>query len=218
MIDIFLLLILYSFFGWVMEVIDTKITTGNWINRGFLMGPICPIYGIASIIMTYTLSYFYNYPLLVFIIALLICSIVEYLTSLILEKIFKMRWWDYSNKKFNINGRICLQTMLIFGTLGTLMIYLFNPSIYNLLAHLNKSFKEILIIIIAIIFIIDFLISTNIIFNIKSITKNLKKDSTEEIVKATKKAVEKHLVLYKRLINAFPNVKKIIKNKKHKKK
>lgn len=218
MIDIFLLLILYSFFGWVMEVIDTKITTGNWINRGFLMGPICPIYGLASMIMTYTLSYFYNYPLLVFIIALLICSIVEYLTSLILEKIFKMRWWDYSNKKFNINGRICLQTMLIFGTLGTLMIYLFNPSIYNLLAHLNKLFKEILIIIIAIIFIIDFLISTNIIFNIKSITKNLKKDSTEEIVKATKKAVEKHLVLYKRLINAFPNVKKIIKNKKHKKK
>lgn len=218
MIDIFLLFILYSFLGWIMEVIDTKITTGNWVNRGFLMGPICPIYGIASIIMTYTLNYFYSHPLLVFIMALLICSIVEYLTSLIMEKIFKMRWWDYSNKKFNINGRICLQTMLIFGTLGTLMIYLFNPTINNLLAYLGESIKEAVTIIIAIIFIVDFLVSTNIIFNIKSITKNLKKDSTEEIVKATKKAVEKHLVLYKRLINAFPNAKKILKNKKHKKK
>ena len=117
----FLLFLTYSIFGWIMEMIVTLITDKEIVNRGFLIGPYCPIYGTCSILMILLLNRITD-SILLFVLSIIICSVGEYLTSYLMEKIFKARWWDYSRMKFNLNGRICLRNCLFFGILGFLMI------------------------------------------------------------------------------------------------
>ena len=83
------------------------------------MGPICPIYGHGAIIMLILLKDFASNPFILFVMSMLVCTTLEYLTSYFMEKLFSARWWDYSNKKFNINGRVCLRNTLCFGILAT---------------------------------------------------------------------------------------------------
>ena len=131
---LFLLFITYSFIGWCMEVGCKLVELKKFINRGFLIGPYCPIYGWGCILIIILLNKYTNDPLVLFIMAIVICSILEYFTSYFMEKLFKARWWDYSRRKFNINGRICLETMIPFGLLGCLIMYFVNPffvSIYS---------------------------------------------------------------------------------------
>ena len=130
---IFLLFIFYSFLGWLMEVTCKLIQYKRFINRGFLMGPICPIYGHGAIIMLILLKDFASNPFILFVMSMLVCTTLEYLTSYFMEKLFSARWWDYSNKKFNINGRVCLRNTLCFGILAIVLVYFLNftRGIYN---------------------------------------------------------------------------------------
>ena len=120
----FLLFLTYSFLGWCMEVCCSIFERKKFVNRGFLLGPYCPIYGCGAILITLLLKGFTNNPIILFIMAILLCGILEYLTSFFMEKIFHLRWWDYSKKKFNINGRVCLDTIIPFGVLGMVIIYI----------------------------------------------------------------------------------------------
>ena len=216
MIEIVLLFFIYSFLVWILEVMDIRVERGKWVNRGFLIGPICPIYGVASILIIILLKKYINDPLALFVISSLICAFVEYITSFLLEKIFKLRWWDYSDKKFNINGRICLGTVALFGMLCTLMMYYLNPFFCNLIESLPSLATNVVAGILCLLLVIDILISFNVLFNLKKVTRNIRKDSTEEIKKAVKKLIEKNLSLHKRLVNAFPTIHKIIESKKKK--
>ena len=98
-----------------MEVICKFIEQKKFINRGFLIGPICPIYGYGILAIILLIGKNATDILSVFLKAILVCSVLEYLTSYFMEKLFKARWWDYSKRRFNLNGRICLETMLPFG-------------------------------------------------------------------------------------------------------
>ena len=100
---LFLLFMLYSIMGWLLEVTCKLIEKHKFINRGFLIGPYCPIYGHGAILMILLLIKYQSDPLLLFTMSIVICSILEYFTSYIMEKVFKARWWDYSRRKFNIN-------------------------------------------------------------------------------------------------------------------
>ena len=122
----FLTFIIYSFVGWIMETLFCFFVTKKMVNRGFLIGPICPIYGVGCMLLIFLLNKYINQPIALFALSIIVCSILEYFTSYIMEKLFKVRWWDYSDKKFNINGRICLETMVPFGILGTLIVYFMN--------------------------------------------------------------------------------------------
>ena len=102
----FLLFISYSVIGWIMETILKTIEYKKFVNRGFLIGPYCPIYGCGALLMTFLLQGYAEDPIVLFVFNIIICSILEYSTSYIMEKIFKARWWDYSYTKYNINGRI----------------------------------------------------------------------------------------------------------------
>lgn len=194
----FMLFITYSFIGWIIEIINELIFNKKIVNRGFLIGPYCPIYGCGSLIMILFLND--KSDLLgTFLKIIVICALLEYLTSYLMEKLFKTRWWDYSDKKFNINGRICLETMILFGIGGCLLLYIINPFLFNLYNLLPNLLLYILGITLFIIFITDGIISFNIINNFKN-TVILKKDSTEEISKKVKQ------ILKNRLIDAFPNI------------
>ena len=124
---LFLLFLMYSFTGWAIEVIGKLIEKGKFVNRGFLVGPYCPIYGVGCISMILLLNRYIKDPFTLFIMSILLFSFLEYFTSYFMEKIFKIRWWDYSRRKFNINGRICLETMIPFGLGGMLIMYIVNP-------------------------------------------------------------------------------------------
>ena len=121
----FILFIIYAMIGWFIEIINGLIQTKKFVNRGFLIGPYCPIYGVGGILITLLLSKYYDDPIVLFFMGIAVCGILEYLTSYIMEKFFKARWWDYSKRKFNINGRICLETIIpVFSSLITSL----NPS------------------------------------------------------------------------------------------
>ena len=130
-----------------------------------------------------------------------------------MEKIFKARWWDYSEYKFNINGRICLETMIPFGLLGCFVIYVTDPLLKSLFSLMNPLFIKILAIILLVIFIADLIVSLKIINSFKKTAITfLKRDNTEEITKKVKAILLKKSVWTKRLMQAFPKVKAVISN------
>lgn len=205
--DYFLLFIIYSFFGWSMEVISIAIEKKKIINRGFLIGPYCPIYGWGFLIIYILLKGSINDPIKLFLSAIVICSLLEYFTSYFMEKIFHARWWDYSNKKFNINGRICLETMIPFGLIALFVMYMVNPFFISILNIIPNTIRIILSTILLIIFIIDNCVSFKVVGNIKSTIKKIEKDNTEEVSKNIREFLKNKSYFSKRLINAFPKFK-----------
>ena len=202
---LFILFLTYSIIGWIIEMIATVIEDHEIVNRGFLIGPYCPIYGVCSILMLLLLNKVNNVVLL-FILSILICSIGEYITSYLLEKIFKARWWDYSKTKYNLNGRICLQNCLLFGVLGFLVVKYINNFFLNIYTSINPSLLDAIFYITSTIFIIDLITSFNVIFKIKKTIKHVNLDNTKEISLKVKKVLTDN-ILVKRIFKAFPNIK-----------
>lgn len=204
---LFLLFITYSFIGWCMEVGCKLVELKKFINRGFLIGPYCPIYGWGCILIILLLNKYTNDPLVLFIMAIVICSILEYFTSYFMEKLFKARWWDYSRRKFNINGRICLETMVPFGLLGMLIMYFVNPFFVSIYSKIPTNILIVISFILFTIFLIDNIISYTIMFKMKIPKIKISKDSTEEITEYVRSILAKRSFLYKRLMKAYPNMK-----------
>ena len=202
--ELFILFMIYSFIGWVIEIIWTLIMEKRFVNRGFLIGPYLPIYGVGGILMTLLLSRYSNDIIALFIMSIMLFSILEYFTSYILEKLFNARWWDYTKYKFNINGRICLETMVPFGIAGLGLIYIINPFLYRCITSTPEIVINIMLIVLLIIFITDLIISLNVMVTIKGTIKKVKKDSTEEINKKVKEIISQTNALRKRILKAFP--------------
>lgn len=202
---LFLLFIIYSVTGWIIEVIATYPDTKCFVNRGFLIGPYCPIYGNCAIAMILLLHNIKD-PILLFILSIIICSVGEYVTSYLMEKIFHARWWDYTKNKFNLNGRICLVNSLAFGVLGFLLIKFVNPFVVGLITKLSPTIMNILFYTMLILFLIDNVISFKVIFKIKNMSvKYVHLDNTKEITEKVKKILSDN-VLAKRVFKAFPNI------------
>ena len=205
----FLLFITYSFFGWLMEVICRLIQEKRFINRGFLIGPYCPIYGWGALAITILLKKYLDDPIALFFMSVIICSVIEYLTSYILEKKYHARWWDYSNKKYNINGRICLETLIPFGLLGMVISYFTNPIFFSWYSSLSDIGLHIISGLLLLIFITDNIVSSRIVSAIKAEGIKAIKDNTEEITQFVKQKLREKSMLHRRLVNAFPNMKDI---------
>lgn len=208
-----ILFFIYSFLGWIMEVTLTLITDKKFVNRGFLLGPCCPIYGCGCILLNLLLHNYTNNILVLFILTMFTCSLLEYITSFLMEKIFKLRWWDYSQMKFNINGRICLETMTPFSILGVLAIKFATPFFITNINKLSEKTILIISIILITLFIIDVIISLTIVFKLKFVSNNIKKDSTLDIKNAIKKFIKNDIYVYERIIESFPNLTKSLKEK-----
>jgi len=204
----------YSVLGWCLEVFCKLVEERKFVNRGFLIGPYCPIYGYGALIMTLLLTKYLGDPVTLFIMIVLACSILEYVTSYFLEKIFHTRWWDYSRYKFNINGRICLETMIPFGLFGMFIMYKINPFFLNIYNQLSDVLIYFIAIVFLIVYLIDNIISFKIIKNIQNVSKEtqrkqiIKRDDTERITELVKKQIESSKKTFeKRIIHAFPHLK-----------
>lgn len=211
----FIYFIIMATCGWVMEVTLQLIQKHKFSNRGFLIGPYCPIYGCGALLITFCLTGLKEHPVALFSMAILICGILEYATSYIMEKLFHARWWDYSENKYNINGRICLETIIPFGILGVVLIYFVNPFIFDNLVKMPESILNIIAIALAVLFVVDNIVSLKVISNVRLVTtkfdKENPKDNTEEISKKVKEFLEGKSVLNRRLVNAFPKLTAILK-------
>ncbi len=206
----FLLFMTYSFIGWIIEIIDRFKVNKRIVNRGFLIGPYVPIYGCCAILMVLLLHSVRN-PITMFAYCILIASTGEYLTSYIMEKVFHARWWDYSDYKYNLNGRICLINCLGFGILGFILIKYLNNFLYNIYSNLNMTTLNIIFYTLITIFTIDLIVSFIVIFKVKKMSLKFRNpDNTNEITKKVHEIL-KNNPLMKRLFMAFPNVKLIIK-------
>lgn len=130
---------IYAFLGWIMEVIYALFIHGHFVNRGFLFGPICPIYGFGAIILIMTTKKLYKRPVLKFIIATVSFTVFEYLVSLILEMLFGLRWWDYTNDFLNIQGRVSLLYSIFWGVIGLILLEKLHPYIQDKIQKLTKG-------------------------------------------------------------------------------
>lgn len=163
----------YAIIGWLCEDIYCGIGQRKLVNRGFLYGPYCPIYGFGSLIVIYLLMPFYNNPFLVFLGGIIFTSLLEYLTSWIMEVLFHERWWDYSSYPYNINGRICLRNSLLFGIMAFVLMYLVHPHIANLYHRIPNNIMHALIGIATCLFILDVILTVKHLLNRKNATHNI---------------------------------------------
>ncbi len=127
------LFFIYAFLGWVSEVVFAACKTGKFVNRGFLLGPICPIYGFGVLSVLSLLEPVKGLPPLAFVLSVIITSALELLTGAVLQAVFHERFWDYSNEKFNIGGYICLSFSLVWGFACMAVLYLVHPMIFAIL-------------------------------------------------------------------------------------
>ncbi len=152
---LFLIFTLYSFIGWVCEVIYCSIPAKHFINRGFLHGPVCPVYGFGAMLVIFTLEPAKDNLLLLFVSAVVVTSLLEYVTSWALEAIFSTKWWDYSDHRFNINGRVSLVNSLLFGLMAVIAVLFVNPILISMVEALHYSAARLLALTVAVNFIID---------------------------------------------------------------
>lgn len=202
---------IYSFAGWLMETVGISLREKKLVDRGFLIGPYCPIYGTGVVLITLLLKKYSDDVLATFVMSIIICGILEYLTSYFMEKIFKARWWDYSDRKFNINGRVCLQNLILFGILGTTIVFLVTPFFIKYISKIPELALHIILVFITILFLADTIISYKVIFDLKDMSKEFR-DNTEEISEKVQKRIRSWKIrLYRRLVKAFPEIKEYVK-------
>lgn len=211
--EYFLLFILYSFLGWCMETTLISIQNKRFINRGFLLGPYCPIYGFGSLFIVLVLGKWAYNPVVLFLTAVIGCGAIEYATSWVMEVVFKARWWDYSNCKFNLNGRICLRNLLAFGILGLIVYYVLNPFFLNLIYKLQPNQIQWISIAFLCIYLVDSVISFIVIFGFRKVTKQVnikeKADNTEQITKMVRELFSQKSFIHRRFVNAYPRLQAI---------
>ena len=173
---LFIYFMIYSMLGWLIESLYVSYAHKRIVNSGFLIGPYCPIYGLGSLIVLFLLSSFHHNIILLFIFSFLLTSILEYLTSYILEKLFGVLWWDYSKMKFNIQGRVCLLNSILFGIMSLIVTYLVHPIIYNFIESNSIYTLRIIFIFFICILFIDMFISIKRLIKFKQALSSFHSD------------------------------------------
>ncbi|MCM1052774.1 MAG: DUF975 family protein [Ruminococcus sp.] len=159
-IDILLLFFIVSIIGWIWEVLLHLFQYGFFVNRGTLVGPWLPIYGAGSTVLLIVLKDFRKSPFVFFILAMVLCGIIEYGTSVYLELVHHLSWWSYNGYFLNLNGRICLEGLIVFGVGGVFITYIGAPLITNYLDKIGKKIKIIICIILTLLMTADFYYSS----------------------------------------------------------
>ena len=203
--------IFYSFLGWVWESIYCSAKEKKWADRGFLFGPICPIYGSCVVVTSAVFSRFEflsspDFPIWgIFIICYIGSAIAEFGTSWILEKRFHARWWDYSTMPLNIQGRICVPVSIAFGLAGVAIVKYLIPVIEGMHSVVNPTVYEILAIIFAMLFGADYaLTEASLSALLKEVEKmheefNVRAQANYEKLASAPKLIEQKIIEEKEL-------------------
>ncbi len=170
-INYFLWFVFYSVAGWIIETLLFAIRDKKSVKRGFLFGPLCPIYGTGAVVCTALMYGRITNFFVLFIVGLVLCDTIEYITHFVMEKAFHAKWWDYSNQRFNIKGRICLASSLLFGGGVAILIKLIQPAVMSVTDRIPFTARAVAAFVIYSILIIDVAFT---IQSLKDIVKSLK--------------------------------------------
>ena len=203
------LFFIYSIAGWVTEVFLKFLEYKRFINRGFLIGPYCPIYGAGAVLITVggkLLSPVDRTWAMSFLIAFVLCGLLEYMTSYILEKYFHARWWDYTERPMNLHGRVWIGNLILFGIGGVLILEDFNPRLLALAARLEPRLFTAILTAVSILFVADAVMSYFIMNLLKQGVEKSRADKSEEIAAEVRYLLENRSVFHKRILDAYPEL------------
>ena len=210
--DLVLLFFSYSFVGWCIEVTLKYFQYHRFINRGFLAGPWLPIYGSGCALITLAvdgLAHLSRYESSfgsVFAVSFVLCGFLEYGASWFMEKRFHARWWDYSRKPMNLNGRIWIGNLMLFGLGGMIVVKYINPLLLPLYAKASLGTREIVAGCLSVLFISDFIVSHFVLKLVKSGVEHSEADNTEEIGREIRKLLSDKNMFARRFAEAYPDV------------
>ena len=208
-INLILLFFFYAFLGWCIEVTLKYIQYHRFINRGFLTGPLCPIYGTGAALITLVVGALAPVDSgygTTFALSFLLCGAVEYLTSYFMERQFHARWWDYSQKPMNLHGRIWIGNLLLFGLGGVAIMHVVNPLILPLLGGLSLLAREVLAGFLLSVFAADFAVTHFVLRLVKAGVERSEADNTEEINREIRLLLSDRNIFYRRFADAYPEV------------
>lgn len=225
---------IYSFLGWIVDVVYHAYSHREWVNRGFLFGPFCPIYATGIFLIISLTSPFKSNLLFLFFSATIIATLVEYFTGVVLESLFHTSWWDYSQERFNLGGKICLKISIYWGLLSVFVVHDLHPLVLKISQFLVNNLTYIGALVVLAYFITDFIITLTSLYGLKHLFKlldNLKQKYDFDVasvrqnslfsfitLKRLKREFEKNQKLvykeftkhYSRFIKAFPDLKSVI--------
>lgn len=185
-IQILAFFIIYCFIGWIIESTWVSLHSGKFINRGFLRGTWIPIYGSGAFVLLFVTKPVEDNIFLIFIFGMLGATILEYVTGVLMEALFKVRYWDYTDEKFNFQGHICLGTSLAWGFLAVVLVRFIHTFIESIVYAVSPSTLEVSVLIIVGIFIIDVTLSVKAALDIADIIEKMergKEEAAQEIEK-----------------------------------
>lgn len=201
----------YSVFGWLCEVIYCSLLSRKFVNRGFLAGPVCPVYGFGAMFVIWILKpVAVNIPA-TFLSGLVITSTIEYITGWLLEVFFGTRWWDYSNQRFNLEGRVCLKNSIFFGILSVILMQGIHPFSVYIIGLIPGFWTKLISITLAAAFIADCAVTLNTLVNLNQRLKKLR-EFTDEL---RKNADITEWFNEHELFKSFEKLKSIIEESKH---
>lgn len=170
-----LLFYIYCFFGWCFESAYVSLLEHHWVNRGFLRAPLLPIYGSGALCILLVCLPVKENSFAVFVLGVVFPTLMEYITGYVMELLFKMRYWDYTGKKGNINGYICLQSSIAWGFLSLLLIHFIHPPIGRWVERLPHLALLIVVIVISCVFVSDVIVSFRAAFNLRHVLEEMER-------------------------------------------
>ena len=156
----------YSFIGWCLEVVFCTVSTGELVNRGFLNGTVCPIYGFGAVILILCLERVQDNLLILYLGSVFLGSLLELIGGFLLKKLFHMSWWDYSDEPLNIGGYVCLKFSLAWGIAGVILMRVIHPLVIDAILLISFPLLGFLLIIFYAIFVIDIIVTVSTILKL----------------------------------------------------
>ncbi len=196
-----LLFFFYSAAGWCLESLYCSIGEKRFVNRGFLTGPMCPIYGTAALVLVILIyNPFKDNPLAVFVLGIVLCDIVEFITSYLMEKLFSARWWDYTYEFMNINGRICLKHTLYWGVISIIFVKTIHPAVDGLYSKIDGPYLKAILAVTLLIFAADLVNAVRKALDIRKLQNKinaLTKTLSEELIIIRSTIEDKYTIIQK---------------------
>ena len=170
---------IYCFFGWCIESAYVSIHKKKFVNRGFMRGPFLPLYGSGAVMMLFVTIPVRDSLVLTYIFGAIGATILEYITGACMEALFKVRYWDYSDKPFNIHGYVCLGTTLAWGLLTILMVRFIHEPVEHLILSLNQTLQDVLATVLTIYVTSDMALSFKAALDIRTMLEKMTKVKEE---------------------------------------
>ena len=169
----------YGVLGWCVEVAFAAVKEGRFVNRGFLNGPICPIYGVGVVSVIFSLQGFSESLLILYLASAVLVTFIEWLTGYVMDRIFHQKWWDYSGQPLNIGGYVCLPFSLIWGVFCVFIVKCFQPLVAHLIGYIHHIAGIVILVILSIAMIADLYVTASAILKLNKRLEAMEKIAAE---------------------------------------